>query len=150
MRSLVTMAVALGLVGLTAEVGSAQNVLIDKINFKPAPPMAPPGTLPTVQPEGLVFEQPGFLDPTNWKIVVTFGKINPDGSWTKFDDSPVTDVIVAVPTLMNGTRWRLGGAQGIGATWAANGIYYCQADLKSAITKQGPWISKKTYQLEVK
>ena len=85
MRSLVTMAVALGLVGLTAEVGSAQNVLIDKINFKPAPPMAPPGTLPTVQPEGLVFEQPGFLDPTNWKIVVTFGKINPDGSWTKSD-----------------------------------------------------------------
>ena len=124
MRTISTLAVTLGFMALTANIGSAQIVTIDKINLSAPPANAPPGTQDTVQPEGKASIAP---QPGTWTVVVTFGTLT-GGVFTPFPDTTTATFPITAPTPQNGATWKFPGLEYTKATWTAP--YYCRAQLK--------------------
>lgn len=127
MRMILTLAMTLGFMTLTANVGSAQIVTIDKTNLTPPPANAPAGTPDTVQPEGKasVGQVPG-----TWEVKIMFGTIAA-GVFTPFGNTPIIAMGIRQPTQANGQLWRVGGKVSEKANWVAP--YYCKADLTVTI-----------------
>ncbi len=108
MRSFVTLSLALGIVGLTATTGSSQIVILNPLVVIPAKPadVGPPvrPELPErIRPEGEVFIGNSQL---NWRVALTIGTLDANGSFTASPDSKVVTVAIPIPTGPNGFRWK--------------------------------------------
>ena len=123
MRMISTLAVGLGLLVLTANVGSAQIVTIDKINLG----SPPPANIESVQPEGKA--SVGMV-PGQWEVKVMFGTIS-GGVFTAFNNTPITVIGIQQPTVNPGQVWRVPAPIFTAANWVAP--YYCKALLTETI-----------------
>lgn len=133
MRFFVTFTVALGLVGVTATVGSAQIVILNPLVVLPAQPavVGPPARpeIPQrVRPEGQVHFGPTRL---NWRVALTMGTLDAKAQFVPTPDSQPVTVAIPIPVDRNGFRWRSPGTLAIDP--ALPSPYLCQAELQFCV-----------------
>ncbi len=133
MRIFVTLTLVLGIVGVTATAGSAQIVILNPLVVIPAQPgtVGPPARpeLPVrVRPEGEVFIGKSQL---NWRVALTIGTLDADGSFTASPDSKVVVVAIPIPTGPNGFRWRSPGTLPVHPV--PPNLCVCQAELQFCV-----------------
>lgn len=133
MRFFVTLTVALGLVGVTATAGSAQAIILNPLVVLPAQPavVGPPARAEVperVRPEGAVFIGTSRL---NWRVALTMGTFDGNGSFTALPDSEVVTVAIPIPTGPNGFRWRSPATLAIKPMPPARSV--CQAELQFCV-----------------
>jgi hypothetical protein len=133
MRIFVTLALTLGVAGWTATAGSAQALILNPLVVIPAQPasLGPPARpeLPErIRPEGQVFIGTSRL---NWRVVLTMGTFDANGSFTALPDSKVVVVAIPIPTGPNGFRWKSPGTLPVHP--APPNLNVCQAELQFCV-----------------